>query len=177
MNGSIQNSNMHFQSSAAPIQSIKKKRRFTKEEDELIKQLVALNKNTNWETIAKYVPGRTARQCRDRYNSYLFKEAEPKPWTPEEDLIIVSKYQEFGPHWVKISQSLPGRTGNNVKNRWHKSLKQFHGIEHNVEKQERRSKKAKWRIQSRLNESTRSEISPLQNIETKKESFDHIFFS
>ena len=127
------------------IQSIpQKKRRFTPEEDDIIKRIVGSRQCPNWEEVAKYVPGRTSRQCRDRYNSYLFKEVKQRPWTIEEDTIIVEKYKLFGPKWVKISQFLNDRNGNQVKNRWHKGLVQYHGIEHGNIKQERRSKKVKW---------------------------------
>ena len=125
-----------------------KKRRFTQEEDELIKKLVEEKKCSSWEEVAKHVPGRTGCQCRDRYNSYLFKETQnTKRWTEEEDQLLIQKYKEYGPHWVKISQFFNGRTGNQIKNRWHKSLVQYHGIEHNLVKQERRSKKVKFQIQ------------------------------
>lgn len=122
-----------------------KKRRFTQEEDALIKKLVEEKKYSSWEEVARHVPGRTGCQCRDRYNSYLFNEAKnTKRWTEEEDRLLVQKYKELGPHWVKISEFFNGRTGNQIKNRWHKSLVQYHGISHNSVKQERRSKKVKF---------------------------------
>lgn len=118
--------------------------RFTEEEDKLLKELVNNKKNKTWKEIAAFLPGRSACQCRDRYNQYLFKEIVCKPWTPEEDQIIVEKYKQYGPHWVKISQSLPGRSGNNVKNRWNSALTRYHGMHYQEVKQERRSKKVKW---------------------------------
>ena len=36
--------------------------------------------------------------------------------TPDE--ILEKKVQEFGPHWCKIAEFLPGRTNVNIKNRW-----------------------------------------------------------
>ena len=45
---------------------------------------------------------------------------------------------------MKISQFLPGRSGNNVKNRWNCALTKYHGISYTYAKQERRSKKDKW---------------------------------
>ncbi|EAY23773.1 Myb-like DNA-binding domain containing protein [Trichomonas vaginalis G3] len=119
-------------------------KRFTKEEDNLLKELAKDKRNKTWKDIAEYLPGRTARQCRDRYNQYLFKDVVKKPWTDEEDMIIVEKYKLYGPHWVKISHFLPGRSGNNIKNRWHNALTKFHGIQHKNPRQERRSKKEKW---------------------------------
>ena len=99
-----------------------RRKRFTEAEDARLKSLVKKDGIRNWEEIARRMPGRSSRQCRDRYNNYLFKEILHKPWTPEEDKIIIEKYKLFGPHWVKISQFLDARSGNNVKNRWHKYL-------------------------------------------------------
>lgn len=119
--------------------------RFTPEEDALIKELVNnKQQHKTWKQIAEYLPGRTACQCRDRYNQYLFKKLSTEPWSPDEDKIIIEKFQLYGPKWVKISEFLPGRSGNNVKNRWNGALRKYHGIEHNITKQVRRSRYDKW---------------------------------
>jgi hypothetical protein len=44
------------------------------------------------------------------------------PWTTEEEEIILEKYKEVGSKWVLIASFLCGRTGNDVKNRWHKHI-------------------------------------------------------
>lgn len=98
------------------------RKRFTKQEDQLIQYLFEKKGIKSWVEIGKRVPGRTARQCRDRYKNYLYKGLVKRPWTLEEDKIIIAKYKIFGAHWVKIAQFLNGRSGNNVKNRWHKYL-------------------------------------------------------
>lgn len=43
-------------------------------------------------------------------------------WTNEEDEILLYFYSIIGPKWVEIAKKLPGRSGNNVKNRWYKHL-------------------------------------------------------
>lgn len=121
-----------------------KRIRFSADEDKLLDELVKNKRNRSWKEIAANFPGRTAAQCRDRYNQYLFKKIANKQWTPEEDNQIVELYKQFGPHWVKIANFLPGRSGNNVKNRWNSALTKFHGIAYTATKQERRSKNDKW---------------------------------
>jgi hypothetical protein len=76
----------------------------------------------DWAKISYSMNGRTPRQCRQRYRNYLSQSRQRSAWTVKEEELVVAKYREFGPKWVRISTFLPGRTGNDVKNRWHKSL-------------------------------------------------------
>lgn len=99
------------------------RKRFTPEEDARLKALASSDSFSRWEQIASKMPGRTARQCRDRYNNYLYKQITSAPWTAEEDKYILKMYQKIGPKWADISKLLNGRSGNNVKNRWYKFLK------------------------------------------------------
>lgn len=103
------------------------RKRFTEEEDNILKHVIQTLGIRNWSEVAKYLPGRSGRQCRDRYNNYLFKDISFRPWTEEEDSIILHKYLIYGNHWAKISTFLVGRSGNNVKNRWHKYLSKRYG--------------------------------------------------
>ncbi|EAX91613.1 Myb-like DNA-binding domain containing protein [Trichomonas vaginalis G3] len=107
------------------------RRRFTPEEDELLKEYVNSGEGHTWEDIARMLNGRTARQCWDRYNNYLYKNLKKDKWTPDEDAIIVNMYNKIGSKWTKIAQMLDGRSGNNVKNRWHKYLSKKVDIQSN----------------------------------------------
>lgn len=136
---------------------IEPRKRFTPEEDELLKKLASDKNNKTWKEIARHLPGRTACQCRDRYNQYLFQEVVQKPWTDEEDEIIISKYRQYGPHWVKISQYLEGRSGNNIKNRWNSALKRFHNIPHKKIKIQRRMSRNAYNEYAYLTEQDQAE--------------------
>jgi len=98
------------------------RRKFTHEEDERLRSLVEGFGTSHWESISQFMPNRTARQCRDRYKNYLLDSIIVAPWQPEEDEIIRLKFGEVGPRWVEIAKCLTGRSGNHVKNRWHKHL-------------------------------------------------------
>ena len=91
---------------------------FTPEEDCLLIDLVAQFGNDNWNTIASYMENRNARQCKDRYTSYLSPTINNDPYTEEEDRLLMQKYNEFGPKWVKISKFFQNRTDISVKCRW-----------------------------------------------------------
>ena len=98
------------------------KQKFTKKEDIQLIRLVKKHGVSNWEEVSSHMHRRSARQCRDRYNNYLSDDFKKGDWTENEDQLIISLYQKIGPHWLTISKSLPGRSGNDIKNRWHKKL-------------------------------------------------------
>jgi hypothetical protein len=98
------------------------RRKFTIEEDNRLRALVAQMGNERWDSVAHEMPGRTARQCRDRYKNYLLSSLLITPWTPEEDALLRRKYAELGPKWVEISRTFRGRSGNDVKNRWNRHI-------------------------------------------------------
>ena len=95
------------------------RQKFSQDEDALLRRLVDLNGAHHWELIAASMPGRTARQCRDRFANYLMPQLNNGPWTEDEDRILALKYGEFGPHWSLIVPFLNGRSSNAIKNRWY----------------------------------------------------------
>ena len=95
---------------------------FTTQEDQILLNLVQKIGSKNWEKISKLMPGRSPKQCRDRYCNYLSEPHKPGPWMPEEDDLLLHFLSLIGPKWVEISRYIPGRSGSNVKNRWYKHL-------------------------------------------------------
>ena len=63
------------------------------------------------------LPGRTARQCRDRWVNYLNPALSDKEWTKDEDDLLLDMYREFGTHWKDISLFFEGRSLNSIRNR------------------------------------------------------------
>jgi len=106
-------------------------RRWTQEEDELLRQAVARDSSKahhphdgttlHWSRIAASVPNRPAVRCRERWCNILDPEVNNRgPWTAEEDALIRESYHHKGPQWVEIAKILNAtldvhRTGDIVK--------------------------------------------------------------
>lgn len=95
---------------------------FSQEEDEMLKRVVYLFGAKNWKLIATMIPGRTPRQCRDRYANYLAPGFVRKQWTAEEDKLLAEKYKIYGPKWTQLKQFFPQRTANDIKNRYNYTI-------------------------------------------------------
>lgn len=94
---------------------------FTEQEDNAIRECMKFL-GEDWESISERIPGRSAKQIRDRYINYLKEGLKTEPWTNEEDEILIEMFKNIGPKWSKMMSSLPGRSSNDIKNRWHKRL-------------------------------------------------------
>lgn len=105
------------QGNAAPTNKNTRKHKFTPEEDETLKRLVQ-QYGYDWKVIAAILKNRNARQCRDRWKNYLRPEVNLRQWSPEEDALLIQKYQEYGRQWSIIAKSFPDRTDIHIKNRW-----------------------------------------------------------
>ena len=94
------------------------RRKFQKQEDEMLRFLVDRFGDVNWQMIAAHMGGRTARQCRERYRNYLSPKISNRPWTPEEEELLTQKVSELGQRWTVIAMFFEGRSDVNVKNHW-----------------------------------------------------------
>jgi hypothetical protein len=93
-------------------------RNFERREDELLMDLVKQYRTDSWPTVAAVLGNRTARQYWNRCVSFLAPGVNNDPWTPDEDNLLKSKYDELGPRWAVLRQFFPGRTYLNIKNRF-----------------------------------------------------------
>ena len=108
--------------------------KFTKEEDDKIKQLVEKFGTHHWNLVALCMERRTGKQCRDRYFNYLIPGCFQGEWSKEEDELLIQLYSVHGPKWAAIKKFFPNRGYNNIKSRWYFFLrKQRNSIQQNSE--------------------------------------------
>jgi hypothetical protein len=91
---------------------------FTSKEDQMMEGLVEQFGTNDWESVARLIPGRSPRQCRERWFTYVAPEVNRMPWSCEEDALLFDLVQTHGPKWGSLASFFCNRTQNNVKNRW-----------------------------------------------------------
>jgi hypothetical protein len=100
---------------------------WTPAEDAVLMSAVQENGAKHWSTIAKRLPGRIGKQCRERWHNHLNPGITKCHWTHEEDMTIQMGVIELGHKWSEIAQRLPGRTDNAVKNRYNTRIRKMGG--------------------------------------------------
>jgi len=105
-----------------------KKGQWSTEEDQLLLSLATREVESclragkqpkvHWGYVKRSIPGRTAKQCRERWVNNLNPEINRGEWTLEEDKLIICLYKEMPSKWAAIAKHLNRRTENAVKVRW-----------------------------------------------------------
>lgn len=100
------------------------RREWTKEEDEQLRIAVEAYGESNWQSVASTLKGRTGTQCSNRWNKTLHPSRKRQGrWNPDEDQRLIVATMLFGPrNWKKIAQFVPGRTQVQCRERWVNSL-------------------------------------------------------
>jgi len=97
------------------------------EEETVLEEYLQNSKMKNWRNIFKQFPSKTKEQVKYKWLEFSSRndimKAKKKPWTDEEDLLLLKLVEKFGPQkWTSIAIHLPGREGKQCRERWHNHL-------------------------------------------------------
>jgi hypothetical protein len=94
------------------------------DEDSKLKGAVETHGSKDWDALAALVPGRTKKQCNQRWHDtlvYNIDQANGRTgkWTEDEDLKLKGAVETHGgKDWGAIAALVPGRTKIQCRNRW-----------------------------------------------------------
>jgi hypothetical protein len=93
--------------------------RWTKTENERLKQAIAKLGEKKWNDIAQYVGTKNSDQCNQHWHRVINPKISKKPWTEEEDDILIDRVFDFGESsWKKVAEGLKGRTDIQCRHRY-----------------------------------------------------------
>lgn len=72
-------------------------------------ELVQKYGTKKWSAIAKELPGRLGKQCRERWYNHLDPDINKAAWTAEEDRMVLELRQQLGNRWAEIARRMRGR--------------------------------------------------------------------
>jgi myb proto-oncogene protein len=107
-----------------------RKANWTAVEDIKLKDAVQTHGGKNWVAISALIPGRTNRQCYNRWHDVLDPSIDQAnvrtgSWTAVEDIKLRDTAQSTHgtKNWAAISTLIPGRTKKQCNHRWYNVLK------------------------------------------------------
>ena len=93
-----------------------KKSMWTEGEDEQLRRAIKEVGFNNWSVVAAMVPGRTGKQCRERWFGMLSPDLAKEDWTPEEDQLLLRLHSEYGAGTFVVN-SKAHQNGHEIQNR------------------------------------------------------------
>ena len=75
------------------------------EEDAIFMEQIKICGTHNWKILAENFPGKSAKQCRQRWHNHLNPEIKRCAWSPDEDRILLKYQQQIGNKWAKVRVS------------------------------------------------------------------------
>ena len=72
------------------------------EEDDRFLRQIQICGTHNWKVIAEHFPGKTPKQCRQRWHNHLNPEIKRSAWSVQEDQILLHYHKQIGNKWARV---------------------------------------------------------------------------
>eukprot|EP00826_Nyctotherus_ovalis_P053803 TRINITY_DN7020_c0_g1_i7.p1 TRINITY_DN7020_c0_g1~~TRINITY_DN7020_c0_g1_i7.p1 ORF type:complete len:351 (+),score=62.10 TRINITY_DN7020_c0_g1_i7:222-1274(+) len=103
--------------------------KWTLEQDARLTGLAVNYGAKNWNTIASCMNEtfplnqKTSKQCRERWHYCLDMKINHKPWSKDEEAVLLIAHMDYGNKWCEIATRFNGRHNNMIKNRFYSVLR------------------------------------------------------
>ena len=94
------------------------RRRWSEPEDDALRAFVSLYGEKAWQQVCKFIPGRSAKQCYERWRIYLSPNIRKNEFSKDEDELLKTLVERMGKQWSKIARLFDGRAPETLKNRY-----------------------------------------------------------
>ncbi|KAF5754292.1 putative transcription factor MYB family [Helianthus annuus] len=101
-----------------------KKGAWSEDEDNKLRTYIQRYGHWNWGLLPKFAGvSRSGKSCRLRWMNYLRPNMKHGNFSKQEDDLVIDLHNKLGNKWSRIAAKLPGRSDNEIKNRWNTHLK------------------------------------------------------
>ena len=117
---------MATESTEVKDEAVWKKCAWTPEEDQMLLDLMSEcgdAEKLRWSSFGEKMSCRSGKQCRERWYSHLSPDVCKDKWTEAEDAQLIKEVNKKGTRWAEITKCFPGRTQNNLKNRYNATIR------------------------------------------------------
>ncbi|KQK08628.1 transcription factor MYB73-like [Brachypodium distachyon] len=111
------------------IVRLRLRRGWTAEEDARLEKLATENRFRHWHRVARQMPGRSHKLCRDRWRDHLARDLYSRAFTAADDAELARQHRRHGGRWKDISRHVHARTTRVLKRRWKELLRKKNGAE------------------------------------------------
>lgn len=80
----------------------------------------------SWSKVAQKIPNRTGIQCQARWTEALDPSVRKGRWKKDEDDKLQAAVKKFGCCWIRVAESIPGRTQRQSRTRWNQIQSKIH---------------------------------------------------
>ena len=74
----------------------------------MVRRLVHMHGTRSWTLVAQHLPGRTGKQCRERWHNHLDHDIRKDAWSIQEDRMLLELHRKFGNRWADIASTCTG---------------------------------------------------------------------